>query len=158
MAMGRHSWHYSKNIPVEIVPDDPSFVPQYKSSGAAAADLLANLPNQDSLVISPGMTVVVDCGFSMALPPGWEAQVRPRSGLSKTLSVLNSPGTIDDDYRGRIQVILKNHTSDSSYILRHKERFAQMLLKPVWYFDWKIAEKLDETERGGGGFGSTGTK
>jgi dUTP pyrophosphatase len=92
----------------------------------------------------------------MALPPGWEAQIRPRSGLAqKGVQVTNSPGTIDDDYRGRLMVVLNNAGREIVNI-KHGDRFAQMALKPVWYFSWNIVDELESTERGDAGFGSTG--
>lgn len=145
----------SQKVPTKIVLDDPDFAPAYQTDGAAGADLYANLPNGD-LSIRPGGREIVDCGFSMAVPPGWEAQLRARSGLAtQGLSVVNSPATIDEDYRGRIKVILKN-VGDAPIEIKHKQRFAQMLLKPVWKFDWQVVDSLDETDRGESGLGSTG--
>lgn len=145
----------SQLVPTKIVLDDPEFQPLYQTDGAAGADLYANLPDGD-IVLHPGNRAIVDCGFSMAVPPGWEAQLRARSGLAtKGLSVVNSPATIDEDYRGRIKVLLKNVGEDPIEI-KHKQRFAQMLLKPVWKFGWEVVDSLDETNRGESGLGSTG--
>jgi len=143
-------------IPVEIVADSPDFIPQYKTYGSAAADLVANIPNGE-ISLLPGCSTIVDVGFSMALPVGWEAQVRPRSGLAAEfqLQVTNSPGTIDSDYRGRVKVIL-NNAGQRSIIIKHGERFAQICIKPVFIFDWRQTESLQVTERGKDGFGSTG--
>lgn len=145
---------------MKIKADSAQFVPMYKTKGSSCADLIANIPENDRgdrvVQLLPGHVVTIDAGFSMALPPGWEAQIRPRSGLAqKGIQVTNSPGTIDDDYRGRLGVIL-NNTGREIVNIRHGERFAQMALKPVWYFQWNIVSELDETERGEGGFGSTG--
>lgn len=147
-------------VPVKIVADDPMFLPLYKSKGAAAADLVANIPvnsvGKREVTLTPGNVETIDCGFSMALPPGWEAQIRCRSSLArKGIQVTNGIGTVDDDYRGRVAVIL-NNAGKEIVILRHGDRIGQMALKPVWYFQWQIVDKLDETERGTGGFGSTG--
>lgn len=143
-----------QKVPTKILLDEPDFMPQYQTDGAAGADLYANLP-EGNLTLKTGDIEVVDCGFCMALPMGWEAQIRPRSGLAtKGLQVVNSPGTIDEDYRSRIKVILKN-SGPKSIIIEHKQRFAQMVLKPVWQFDWEVVEKLDVTNRQGG-LGSTG--
>lgn len=145
----------SQKVPTKIILDEPDFMPQYQTEGAAAADLYANLPDGDITLGCEGMAVV-DCGFCMALPVGWEAQIRARSGLAtKGLQVVNSPGTVDSDYRGRIKVILKNG-GDKPITIAHKQRFAQMVLKPVWKFDWDVVENLDQTNRGNGGLGSTG--
>jgi dUTP pyrophosphatase len=147
-------------IPAQIVPDDPMFIPMYKSAGAAAADLVANIPadgnGRREVRLLPGRLETIDCGFSMALEPGWEAQIRARSGLAQHgVQITNSPGTIDDDYRGRIQVIL-NNAGREIVVIKHGERIAQMALKPVYYFQWKVVKELDKTDRGEKGFGSTG--
>ena len=102
----------SRRIPARIVPDDPMFIPMYKTKGSAAADLVANIEadgaGRRELKVGPGHIVTVDCGFRMALEPGWEAQIRARSGLARSaIQVTNGIGTIDDDYRGRVQVILQ---------------------------------------------------
>jgi dUTP pyrophosphatase len=147
-------------IPVKIKADSPQFIPMYKTKGSAAADLIANIPPNDIgeriIRIAPGHIETIDCGFTMALPPGWEAQIRARSGLAqKGIQVTNGIGTIDDDYRGRIMVIINNAGREIVNI-KHGDRFAQMALKPVWYFEWNIVSELDETDRKGG-FGSTGS-
>lgn len=145
---------------MKIKADSSQFIPMYKTKGSSCADLVANIPENDRgdriVQLLPGHVVTIDAGFSMALPSGWEAQIRPRSGLAqKGIQVTNSPGTIDDDYRGRLGVIL-NNTGREIVNIRHGERFAQMALKPVWHFQWNIVDELDETERSDGGFGSTG--
>jgi dUTP pyrophosphatase len=145
----------SQKVPAQIILDEPEFLPSYQTEGAAGADLYANLPDGDISLVA-GERAIVDCGFCMALPAGWEAQIRARSGLAaKGLQVVNSPGTIDEDYRGRIKVILKN-CGEETIEIKHKQRFAQMLLKPVWKFDWHVVQSLNETKRGESGMGSTG--
>ena len=131
-------------------------LPVYGSSQAAGADLCACLGN-DTLVIEPHKWAMVPTGISIALPEGFEAQVRPRSGLAakKGITVLNSPGTVDSDYRGEIRVILINH-SDEPFVIKHGDRIAQMVIARHEKASFEIVSSLDETERGAGGFGSTG--
>ncbi|MFG1498948.1 dUTP diphosphatase [Halobacteriovorax sp. XZX-3] len=139
---------------------DSSFdLPQYETTGAAGADLRAHLENKDSLVIAPGARVLVPTGLSFEIPHGYEVQIRPRSGLSfKTdLLVVNSPGTIDCDYRGEVKIILGNFGKED-FIIKHGERIAQMVMAPVWQARISAVDELSDTERGAGGFGSTGTK
>jgi dUTP pyrophosphatase len=128
------------------------------STGAAGMDLMAALPEGEERVLLPGERALVPCGFAMALPSGFEAQVRPRSGLAARhgITVLNSPGTIDADYRGEVQVILLN-LGQEPFVVRRGERIAQMVVAPVVAARFAVMEMLDETERGSGGFGSTGT-
>ena len=132
-------------------------LPRQQTAGAAGADLLAALDPSQTLTIAPGARATVPCGFAMALPPGYEAQVRPRSGLAARygVTVLNSPGTIDADYRGEVKVILINH-GDEPFEIRRGERIAQIVVAPVSAFAFSQRENLDETDRGSGGFGSTG--
>ena len=149
-------------IPVQIVADAPMFIPKYKTAGAAACDLIANIPTNDAghnfVSIMPNQTELIDVGFRMSLPSGWEAQIRARSGLAvQGLQVTNSPGTIDSDYTGRVKVIV-NSTSKNIIRITHGDRFAQMLIKPVWVIDWQEVDQLSDTERNEGGFGSTGVK
>lgn len=149
-------------LPVKIIADDPMFVPKYKTSGAAACDLIANIPTNDAghnfVSIMPNQVEAIDVGFSMELPFGWEAQIRVRSGLAiQGLQVTNAPGTIDSDYRGRIKVIV-NSASKNIIRITHGDRFAQMLVKPVWQIDWQQVDELSATDRNEGGFGSTGIK
>ena len=131
-------------------------LPVYGSSQAAGADLCACLGN-DTLVIEPHKWAMVPTGISIAIPKGFEAQVRPRSGLAakKGITVLNSPGTVDSDYRGEIRVILINH-SDEPFVIKHGDRIAQMVIARHEKASFEIVSSLDETERGAGGFGSTG--
>lgn len=132
-------------------------LPRQQSAGAAGVDLLAALGISETVTIPPGGRALVPCGFSMALPEGYEAQVRPRSGLAAkhSVTVLNAPGTIDADYRGEIKVILINH-GQQSFEIRRGDRIAQMVVAPVSAVIFTEREDLDATERGHGGFGSTG--
>jgi len=132
-------------------------LPAYQTEGAAGMDLRAAAPEDAPLTLRPGDRAMVPTGFAIALPAGYEAQVRPRSGLAAKYGVtcLNAPGTIDHDYRGEVQVILVNHGAED-FVIRRGERIAQMLIAPVTRAAWSEVESLDETERGAGGFGSTG--
>ena len=132
-------------------------LPRQQTAGAAGADLLAALGIAEVVTMPPGGRAIVPCGFAMALPPGYEAQVRPRSGLAAKhgVTVLNAPGTIDADYRGEIKVILINH-GDEAFTIRRGDRIAQMVVAPVSAVNFAERETLDDTERGAGGFGSTG--
>lgn len=139
---------------------DPSFeLPFYATTLAAGADVRASLLDQKSLVIAPGQRLLIPTGLSLEIPPGFEVQVRPRSGLSlkTSLLVVNSPGTIDADYRGEVQIILGNFGPDP-YIIEHGLRVAQLVIAPVWQARFEMAETLSETARGSGGFGSTGVR
>jgi dUTP pyrophosphatase len=155
-------------VPTPIVADPPqiynnqqiTFTPQYQTEGSACCDLIANCPpdvnGQKKAVLPPRATVMIDCGFSMAIPPGFKACISARSGHAKAgLLIPNAPGQIDQDYRGRVVVLLTN-VSRQLMIVEHGERFAQMWLEPVYRFGWVPAETLPETQRGTGGFGSTG--
>jgi len=133
-------------------------VPRYKTSGAAGLDLAACLDTP--LTIEPGGTARVPTGLQIALPAGHEGQVRPRSGLAARhgVTVLNAPGTIDDDYRGEVQVLLVNHGSEA-FTIEHGDRIAQLIVAPVTHVDIENVDNeaaLGGTQRGGGGFGSTG--
>lgn len=132
-------------------------LPAYQSALAAGADLRAAVSADRPVELLPGRRAIVPCGFAMAIPAGYEAQVRPRSGLAAKngLTVLNSPGTIDADYRGEVMVILINH-SDMPFTITRGERIAQMVIAPVVQPNFALAEYLDETVRGTSGFGSTG--
>jgi dUTP pyrophosphatase len=154
----------NKRMLAKIVADSPEFIPVYATKGAACCDLKANIQIIDPtnfsikkhIVIGTLETVKIDCGFSMQLPEGFEAQIRPRSSFgAKGLIVPNSPGTIDFDFRGRMCVLLTNLKSEPVTI-NHLDRIGQMALKPVWYFDFQEVDTLDNTDRGDGGFGSTG--
>lgn len=132
-------------------------IPRQQTSGAAGLDLPAALASGETLEIAPGARALVPTGMCIALPPGHEAQVRPRSGLAARhgVTVLNAPGTIDADYRGEVMVILINHGSDA-FLVRRGDRIAQMVVAPVSSVVLAERETLDETERGDRGHGSTG--
>lgn len=132
-------------------------IPAYESTASAGMDLRANL--RESITIKPLERAIVPTGIYMELPNGYEAQIRPRSGLAakKGITVLNAPGTIDADYRGEIGVILVNLSKDD-FIVAHGERIAQMVVAKHERINWIEAEDLSDTKRGSGGFGSTGTK
>lgn len=139
---------YGKGLPL----------PAYQTAGSAGMDLFAAIPDQ--MVLGPGARALVPAGFKMAIPEGFEAQIRPRSGLALKhgVTVLNAPGTIDSDYRGEVGVILINLGSEP-FTIRRGERIAQMIFALVAHAQDGLVEvkTLDETERGDGGFGSTGT-
>ncbi|NTU76921.1 MAG: dUTP diphosphatase [Alphaproteobacteria bacterium] len=130
-------------------------LPAYATEHAAGMDLCAAV--KDDLVLKPGARALVPTGLSMALPEGYEAQVRPRSGLALKhgISVLNSPGTIDADYRGEVQVILAN-LGEEPFLITRGMRIAQMVIAVYTRATWQRVEKLPESTRGAGGFGSTG--
>jgi dUTP pyrophosphatase len=132
-------------------------LPAYQSADAAGLDLLAAVDENAPLVLAPGKHAMVPTGLTIALPRGFEAQVRPRSGLAAKhgVTVLNSPGTIDADYRGEIGVILINH-GQAPFTIRRGERIAQMVIAPVVQAELVVATSLAATDRGSGGFGSTG--
>jgi len=135
-------------------------LPGYASTGAAGADLRANLAEADrdtGLTLEPGARALIPTGLRMAIPEGYEVQVRPRSGLALKhgVSLPNTPGTIDSDYRGEVGVILINLGRDP-FVVTHGERIAQMIVTPVLQADFTLSEELDKTARGAGGFGSTG--
>lgn len=140
---------------------DPALpLPGYQTAGAAGMDLLANLPAEDRATgfeLRPGARAAVPTGIAVEIPEGYEIQVRPRSGLALRhgITLLNSPGTIDSDYRGEIQIPLINLDTESQEI-EHGERVAQLLVALVHPIEWAEAESLPPTERGTGGFGSTG--
>jgi dUTP pyrophosphatase len=131
-------------------------LPEYATAQSVAVDLQAAIDGK--LVLQPGKRAMVETGIAIALPAGFEAQVRPRSGLAAKngVTVLNSPGTIDADYRGEIKVILINHGEDAFEIERGM-RIAQLVVAPITQVRWNAVDDLDETARGAGGFGSTGT-
>ncbi len=141
---------------------DPTVpLPSYETPGAAGADLRANLPPEDragGLVLAPGARALVPTGLRVAVPEGWEMQVRPRSGLALKhgITLPNSPGTIDSDYRGPLGVIVMN-AGDAPVRIGHGDRIAQMVVAPVVRAGFAPVAGLGETARGAGGFGSTGT-
>jgi dUTP pyrophosphatase len=132
-------------------------LPAYQTPGSAGMDLLAALPEDGPLKLSPGQRQAIPTGIAIALPPNLEAQVRPRSGLAlrQGLTCLNTPGTIDSDYRGEIQVILINLGQVAAEIKRG-DRIAQLVIAPVMQVGWMESADLSNTARGAGGFGSTG--
>lgn len=137
--------------------DSELALPSYETKLAAGADIRACLGKGESMTIRPGERVLVPTGLAMEIPPGYEIQVRPRSGLSfKTgLMVVNSPGTVDADYRGEVKVILGNlGTKDE--VIAHGDRVAQFVLSPVIQANFEVSSEINSTERGAGGFGSTG--
>jgi dUTP pyrophosphatase len=132
-------------------------LPAYETADAAGMDLRAAVDEQAPVTLAPGARAMIPTGLTLALPPGYEAQVRPRSGLAAKHGVtcLNSPGTIDADYRGEVKVILIN-LGQEPFVIKRGERIAQMIIAPVTRAELKVVSELDETKRGAGGFGSTG--
>jgi dUTP pyrophosphatase len=132
-------------------------LPAYQSADAAGLDLLAAVPEEAPMILAPGKRALVPTGLTIALPQGFEAQVRPRSGLAAKhgVTVLNAPGTVDADYRGEVGVLLINH-GDAPFTIRRGERIAQMVIAAVVRAELIAAPSLTTTDRGGGGFGSTG--
>ncbi len=148
-------------IPVHQLPHGLGLdLPAYATSHAAGMDLRAAIPEGETWELAPGQRRLVPTGLVMAIPPGFEGQVRPRSGLALKhgVTVLNAPGTLDADYRGEVQVLLVNHGSEP-FLLRRGERIAQLLVAPAAAWIWvpePSVELLGDTDRGSGGYGSTG--
>ena len=142
---------------VKIVNSSGNPLPDYSTSSSAGMDLRANL--EQEVILKPLERKLIPTGLFMELPEGFEAQIRPSSGLAlkKGISVLNTPGTIDADYRGEIGIILVN-LSDEEFVVENGERICQMVINKVETIQWSKVESLDESERGEGGFGHTGTK
>lgn len=143
---------------VKIIKLDPSNdlpLPSYATSGSAGMDVYA--ANKEPIVIVPGETLMIPTGLSIELSPGYECQVRSRSGLAAKYGIfcLNAPGTIDSDYRGEIKVILSNF-GKKHFTINYGDRIAQLVIAKYERVEWEISQKLNETERGSGGFGSTG--
>jgi len=140
---------------VQIINKSKHPTPNYETKGAAGMDLRANI--KEAITLKPLERAIVKTGLFIALPVGFEAQVRPRSGLAakKGITVLNAPGTVDADYRGEIGVILVN-LSNEAFVVNDGERIAQLIIAKHERVNWKEVEFLSETERGAGGFGSTG--
>ena len=139
---------------------DRSFgLPVYETPGAAGADLRANLLDRADVVVQPGMRALIPTGLRLAIPIGFEVQIRPRSGLALKhgVTLANAPGSIDSDYRGALGVILLN-TGAVAFTVCHGDRIAQMVVAPVAQATFMAVTQLDETDRGQGGFGSTGQK
>ena len=132
-------------------------LPAYETAQAAGMDLRAAVPEDEPLILRPGSRFAVPTGLAFALPAGFEGQVRPRSGLAfkSGVTCLNTPGTVDADYRGEVKVILINH-GEEDVTIRRGDRIAQLVVAPVVQAQWAEVASLDETARGAGGFGSTG--
>jgi dUTP pyrophosphatase len=148
--------HSAENVPVmvkRLAHFEGLELPAYATEGAAGMDVLA----AEDVTLAPGARHAVATGLALAIPPGFEIQVRPRSGLALKhgITVPNTPGTIDSDYRGELKVILINHGEDA-FDVRRGDRIAQLVLSPVTRASWLKVDELDETVRGEGGFGSTG--
>ncbi|MGG5576768.1 dUTP diphosphatase [Myroides sp. C15-4] len=144
-------------ISVKIINKSAHALPHYETSQSAGMDLRANL--SEPITLNSLERAIVPTGLFIELPDGYEAQIRPRSGLAakKGITLLNSPGTIDADYRGEIGIILVN-LSHEPFVIENGERIAQMVIAKYEQIQWESAAVLSETERGAGGFGSTGTK
>ena len=143
-------------VPIKIINKSSHPLPSYQTSQSAGMDLRAN--NPEPIVLKPLMRAIVPTGLFIELPEGYEAQIRPRSGLAakKGIGLVNSPGTIDADYRGEIGVIVVN-LSNEDFTIENGERIAQMVIAKHEVVSWQEVESLDESDRGSGGFGSTGT-
>lgn len=144
-------------LPVRILPHGEGLaLPAYQTADSAGLDLVAAV--EAEMVLQPGARALVPTGLAIALPSGYEAQIRPRSGLAfkHGLTVLNSPGTVDADYRGEVKVLMIN-LGQEPFAVKRGERIAQMVVAPVTQIAWQPVADLDETARGAGGFGSTGT-
>ena len=149
-----------KNLQLKILENGYGLpIPKYETEGAAGLDLLAAIEENKSIIVLPGRAEMVPTGIAIALPSGFEAQIRPRSGLAAKngITILNSPGTIDSDYRGEISAMLINH-SKVNFKIERGMKIAQMVIAPVVQFNLIKTEILDETKRGVGGFGSTGIR
>ncbi len=145
-------------VPIRRLPGHADIpLPAYQSAHAAGMDIHAAVPADSPLTLAPGTVALVPCGFQMAVPPGYEAQIRPRSGLAAKhgIGLPNAPGTIDADYRGEVKIILINHGREAFTITRGM-RIAQMVIAPVPRTQWREVDELPPTERGAGGFGHTG--
>ena len=145
-------------LPVSTLPHFEGLaLPAYETPLSAGMDLRAAVAEDAPVTLAPGERGLIPTGLAIALPAGYEAQVRPRSGLALKHGVtcLNSPGTIDADYRGELKVILINHGHEP-FVIKRGERIAQMIVAPVLQVRWDVRESLPESERGAGGFGSTG--
>lgn len=146
---------------IRVAGSDPAIeIPSYETDGAAGMDLRANFKDDlraSGVALQPSQRLLIPTGLAMALPQGFEAQIRPRSGLALKagISLVNSPGTIDSDYRGEVGIILINHGTDT-FKINHGDRIAQVVFAPVTRANLTLVESLDDTDRGAGGFGSTG--
>lgn len=145
-------------LKIEVLPHGEGLpLPAYQTAGAAGMDLVAAVPEGEPIMIAPGHFVMVPTSLRVAIPQGYEIQVRPRSGLAAKhgVTVLNAPGTIDADYRGEVRVLLINHGRDA-FLVKRGERIAQMVMAKVETATISPVKALDATARGAGGFGSTG--
>lgn len=145
-----------EKVLVKIVRENDKIeLPKYETSGAAGMDIRANIT--ESIVLGSLERTLVPTGLKIAIPEGYEVQVRPRSGLALKhgITLLNTPGTIDSDYRGELKIIVANMSKDA-YTINPEERIGQLVLNKVEQIEWEVVETLDETERGAGGFGHTG--
>ena len=142
---------------VKIINQSPHILPTYETVGSAGMDIRANLP--ETITLQPLERTMIPTGLFIELPQGYEAQIRPRSGLAakKGLTCLNSPGTVDSDYRGEIKVILAN-LGNTAQTIEHGERVAQMVIAKYEKIEWTTVTELSDSQRGIGGFGSTGLK
>ena len=145
-----------EKVIVKIVRENDKIeLPKYETSGAAGMDIRANIT--EPIVLGSLERTLVPTGLKIAIPEGYEVQVRPRSGLALKhgITLLNTPGTIDSDYRGELKIIVANMSKDP-YTINPEERIGQLVLNKVEQIEWEVVETLDETERGAGGFGHTG--
>lgn len=145
-----------EKVIVKIVRENDKIeLPKYETSGAAGMDVRANIT--EPIVLGSLERTLVPTGLKIAIPEGYEVQVRPRSGLALKhgITLLNTPGTIDSDYRGELKIIVANMSKDA-YTINPEERIGQLVLNKVEQIEWEVVETLDETERGAGGFGHTG--
>ena len=148
------------NIPVKITrlqDDNEVPLPSYESEGSSGMDIRANV--KEPVLLNPGEIKLIPTGFAVSVPLGYEAQIRPRSGLALKhgIGLVNSPGTIDSDYRGEVGIIMTNWGAES-FPIRRGDRIAQMIISRVYKADFVVTDNLDETSRGQGGFGHTGIK
>lgn len=144
-----------EKVKVQVLISEGVTLPKYETSGSAGMDVRANI--SEPIVLGSLERVLVPTGIKMAIPEGYEVQVRPRSGLALKhgISMANTPGTIDSDYRGELKIIVANMSKDA-YTINPEERIGQLVLNKVEQIEWEVVETLDETERGAGGFGHTG--
>lgn len=144
-----------QSITIKIINNSSNALPSYETIGSSGMDLRANL--QEPVKLEPMQRALIPTGLFIELPLGYEAQVRPRSGLAikHGITCLNSPGTVDSDYRGEIRIILIN-LSNEIFTINHGERIAQMIIQPVTKAEWELVKVLNESKRGEGGFGHTG--
>lgn len=142
---------------IKIINKSKNQLPKYETALSAGMDLMANFENEEPVILKPGERRLIKTGLFIELPEGYEAQIRPRSGIAikKGITVLNSPGTIDTDYRGDIGVILINHSFED-FTINQGDRIAQMVIAKFERVEWESIDELTETGRGTGGFGHTG--